>query len=136
MIVHDSLPSNEIAEHCNGVIVEHVRAMLIDSGLPKYLWLEAMKFAMRVRNRMTTHALGAKTPYKALYGVKPDTSNLHLWCFRVWVRDLTAGKLDPRGREGRFVGYDSESKGYRVYWVDLRTVGVKCDLIFEDRRQR
>jgi len=26
---------------------------------------------------------------------------------------------------GRFVGYDSESKGYRIYWTDSRTVGVK-----------
>ena len=107
--------------------------MLIDSGLPKFLWLEAMQFAMWIRNRTTTHALGGKTPYEALYGVKPDMSNLHLWGSRVWVRDLTAGKLDPRGREGRFVGYDSESKGYRVYWIDSRTVGVERDLVFEDR---
>ena len=133
LTVHDSPPSNGIAERCNGVIVEHVRAMLIDSGLPKFLWLEAMQFAMWIRNRTTTHALGGKTPYEALYGVKPDISNLHLWGSRVWVRDLTAGKLDPRGREGRFVGYDSESKGYRVYWIDSRTVGVERDLVFEDR---
>ena len=103
LTVHDSPPSNRIAERCNGVIVEHVRAMLIDSGLPKFLWLEAMKLAMWVRNRTTTHALSGKTPYEALYRVKPDMSNIHLWGSRVWVHDLTAGKLDPRGREGHFV---------------------------------
>jgi hypothetical protein len=133
LTVHDSPPSNGIAERCNGVIVEHVRAMLIDSGLPKFLWLEAMKFAMWIRNRTTTHSLGGKAPYEALYGVKPDVSNLHLWGSRVWVRSLTAGKLDPRGREGRFIGYDSERKGYRIYWTDSHTIGVERDLIFEDR---
>ena len=76
--------------------------------------------------------LAGKMPYEALYGVKPDVSNLHLWGSRVWVRSLTAGKLDPRGREGRFIGYDTESKGYRIYWTDSRTIGVERDLIFED----
>ena len=26
----------------------------------------------------------------------------------------------------------TESKGYNVHWTDSRTVGVECDLIFED----
>ena len=72
-------------------------------------------------------------PYEAFYGVKPDIGDVHLWGSRVWVRDLTAGKLDPRGREGCFVGYDTESKGCRIYWLSSRSIGVECDLIFEDR---
>lgn len=106
--------------------------MLIDSGLPKFLWLEAIKFAMWIRNWTTTHVLAGRTPYEALYGVKLDISNIHLWGSHVWVHSLTAGKLDLRGREGCFVGYDSESKGYHIYWPDSRTVGVEWDLIFED----
>ena len=132
LTVHDSPPSNGIAERCNGILAEHVRAMLIDSGLPKFLWLEAMKFAMWIRNRTTTRALKGQTPFGALYGVKPNISGIHLWGSRIWVRNLTAGKLEPRGREGRFIGYDSESKGYRVYWTDSRSIGVERDLIFED----
>ena len=31
------------------------------------------------------------------------------------------------------MGYDSESKGCRIYWTDSRTIGVERDLIFEDR---
>jgi len=88
---------------------------------------------MWIRNRTTTHRLNGKTPYEAFYGVKPDTGDIHLWGSHVWVRDLTAGKLDPRGREGRFVGYDAESKGCRVYWPNSRSIGVERDLIFEDR---
>ena len=133
LTVYDSPPSNGIAERCNGVLVEHICAMLIDSGLPKFLWLEAMKFVMWLRNRTTTHGLDRRTPYKVLYGVKPEVGDIHLWGSRVWVRSLTAGKLDPRGREGHFVGYDGESKGYRIYWTDSQTVGVEQDLIFEDR---
>lgn len=133
LTVHDSPQSNGIAERCNGVLVEHARAMLIDSGLPKYLWKEAVKYSMWIRNRTTTHHLDGRTPYEVLYGVKPEIGYIHLWGSWVWVRSLTAGKLDPRGREGRFVGYDAESKGCRVYWTDSRTIGVERDLIFEDR---
>jgi len=131
--VHDSPQSNGIAERCNGVLVEHARAMLIDSGLPKFLWKEAVRFSMWIRNRTTTHHLDGRTPYEVLYGIKPEVGDIHLWGSRVWVRSLTAGKLDPRGREGRFVGYDGESKGCRIYWTDSRTIGVERDLIFEDR---
>ena len=88
---------------------------------------------MWIRNRTTTHRLNGRTPYEVLYGTKPEVGGIHLWGSRVWVRSLTAGKLDPRGREGRFVGYDTESKGCRVYWTDSRTIGVERDLIFEDR---
>jgi hypothetical protein len=125
LTVHDSPQSNGIAERCNGVLVEHARALLIDSGLPKFLWKEALKYAMWIRNRTTTHQLDGKTPYEAFYGVKPDISDIHLWGSRVWVRDLTAGKLDPRGREGRFIGYDAESKGCRIYWTNSRSIGVE-----------
>ena len=130
LTVHNSPLSNRIAEHRNGVLFEHVRAMLIDARLPKFLWLEVLKFAMWIRNRTKTRALNGKTPYEALYGVKPDISGIHLWGSRVWVCSLTAGKLDPRGREGRFMGYDSESKGCRIYWTNSQTIGR--DLI-EDR---
>jgi len=58
---------------------------------------------------------------------------IHLWGSRVWVCGLTAGKLDPRGRGGRFAGYDAKSEGCHVYWTDSRTIGVERDLIFEDR---
>ena len=133
LTVHDSPSSNGIAERCNGVLVEHARALLIDSGLPKYLWKEAVRFSMWIRNRTTTHHLNGRTPYEVLYGTKPEMGGIHLWGSRVWVRSLAAGKLDPRGREERFVGYDIESKGCRVYWTDSRTIGVERDLIFEDR---
>jgi len=133
LTVHDSPQSNGIAERCNGVLIEHARAMLVDSGLPRFLWKEAVRFSMWVRNRTTTHHLDGRTPYEVLYGAKPEIGGIHLWGSRVWVRSLTAGKLDPRGREGRFVGYDAESKGCCVYWTDSRTVGVERDLIFEDR---
>ncbi len=51
------------------------------------------------------------TPYEALTGRKPDLSNLHPWGTRVWVHTTGGSKLDGRAKEGRWVGFDEESKG-------------------------
>ena len=44
--------------------------------------------------------------------------------------DLNAGKLDPRARVCHFVGYDSESKGYRIYWPQKKSISVERDVVF------
>jgi hypothetical protein len=48
----------------------------------------------------------------------------------VWVRVTGAGKLDARGRLGRFVGYDDKSKAIRIYWPDSRSIGIERDVLF------
>ena len=88
---------------------------------------------MWIWNRTTTHLLDGKTPYEAFYDVKLDIGDIHLWGLRVWVCDLTAGKLDPRGQEGRFLGYNIKSKGCHIYWTNTCSIWVEQDLIFEDR---
>ena len=132
LTVHNSPQSNGIAEHCNSVLLEHVRTLPVDSGLPKFLWKEALRFAMWIRNWTTTHHLDGKIRYEVFYGTKPDIGDIHLWDSCVWVRDLTPGKLDSRGREGCFVEYYAKSKGCRIYWTDSGSIGVERDLIFED----
>ena len=57
----------------NGVANE--RSELHDSSLPKSLWAEAFNTATYVHNRTPTKALGGRTSFEALYGVKPDVSH-------------------------------------------------------------
>lgn len=47
---------------------------------------------------------------------KPYLGGIQEFGAAAYVKDLSAGKLDARAKKGRFVGYDSESKGYRIYW--------------------
>ncbi len=70
------------------------------------------------------------TPYEALTGRKPDLSNLHPWGTRVWVHTTGGSKLDGRAKEGRWVGFDEESKGHRIYWEGKRTVTVERSVRF------
>ena len=109
--------------------------MLIQSQLPKFLWAEAVNHSVRLRNRSSTRALATgKTPYEMVTGLKPDLSNLIEWGAKVWIKILDAGKLQPRAIEVNFVGYDEESKGYRVYWPKARKVFIECDVYFDKYR--
>jgi hypothetical protein len=49
----------------------------------------------------------------------------------VWVKVKGAGKLDPQAVEGHFVGYDDESKGYRIFFTRRHTVIVERDVYFD-----
>ncbi|THG96714.1 hypothetical protein EW026_g5162 [Hermanssonia centrifuga] len=69
----------EQAERLNRTLVTKIRAMLIDSGLPKFLWGEAAMHACYLKNRTSTRALEGTTPHEAFLGGKPDISNLHPW---------------------------------------------------------
>jgi len=115
LTVHDSPSLNGAAERANRTHVECARAMMIAAGLPKSLWGEAIRHSVWLRNRAPTRALPwLKTPIEVATGNKPDLSLLREWGATAWVRQLDTGKLDPRAEEGRFVGFDEESKGYRI----------------------
>jgi Reverse transcriptase (RNA-dependent DNA polymerase)/Integrase core domain len=130
LTVHNSPASNRIAERCNGVIAEHVRVMLLESNLPKFLWAEAAHHTMWLCNRTTTNHLQLATPYQILRNEASDLSHVVPWGVNVWVKVNSVGKLDARGWLGRFVGYDDESKAIRIYWPDSRSIRIEHDVLF------
>lgn len=86
--------------------------MLHQSGLPKFLWGEAVLHANWLKNRTSTRTLDHMTPYEALTGNKPNLSNLHEWGTKVWVHD------------------DTNSK--RIYWPGRRTISVERNIKFDE----
>ncbi|KAJ3884958.1 hypothetical protein GG344DRAFT_28059, partial [Lentinula edodes] len=67
------------------------------------------------------------TPWEAATGKKPDLGGVREWGEKVWVRlEKPKGtKLGGRVKEGRWIGMDDSSKGFRIYWPDTRSVGVE-----------
>jgi hypothetical protein len=132
LTVHDSPASNGTVERSHRTHLNCARAMLIQSGMPNFLWAEAIRHSVWLRNRSYTRAPlnGGKTPHESSTGNKPDLSNLIEWGSRVWVKVLGVKKLEPRAVEGVFVGYDDESKGYRIYWPGKRIVSIERDVYY------
>ena len=112
--------------------MEQACALLISSGLHQYLWEEAMKQSIWLQNRTPTQALDGKTLYEMKTNKKPHLGGIKEFGAAAYVKDLHAGKLDARARVGRFVGYDSESKGYCIYWPDKKSVTVEWNIVFNE----
>jgi hypothetical protein len=111
--------------------MERVRALLHHSGLPKSLWGEALQHATWLKNRTSTRALGATTPFERLHGHKPNLAGVPEWGQRVWVKTFKGSKLDARGMPARWVGYDIESPhAHRIYWPEKHSISVERDVKF------
>ena len=130
LTVHDSPPQNGVSERGMRTQAECARALLIASGLPRFLWEEAMKHSAWLQDRMPARALDGKTPYEKEHKCKPNLAAIQEFGAAAYVKDLSAGKLDARAQKGRFVGYDSESKGYQIYWPKKRSVTVERNIVF------
>ena len=90
-----------------------------------------MNHAKWLKNHTSTKALKGKTPFEAVHGNTPNLAGLPVWGASVWVHVADASKIDSRARLGRWVGYDSQSRGHRVYWPDRRSVTVEQSVRFE-----
>jgi hypothetical protein len=122
--ISDTIPGQDIA----------VTSVWYIKNIPDICWFGmVLVHRPRTNNVLAMYWVSTSPFAPSVYGVRPEIWGIHLWGSQGRVRSLTTGKLDLRGREGRFVGYNAESKGCRVYWTDSRTIGVERNLIFEDR---
>ncbi|KAF7334060.1 Retrovirus-related Pol polyprotein from transposon TNT 1-94 [Mycena venus] len=127
LTVHDTPSENGVAERGQRTHIEQVRAMLIQSGLPKYLWAEAWCHSVWLRNRSPTAALpNSITPMEKATKREPNLSKLLEWGTAVWVKVKDAGDLQIRAKKVHFVGYDLRAKGMRL-WPGTRRIMVERD---------
>ena len=124
---------NGVAERLNRTLNDRVRSMLIDSGVPLDLWAEAMFTANYIRNRSPASGV-TRTPWEMFYGVFPDVSHLRVFGAKAFVQvpQQLRRKLDVRSQEGMFVGYEPNSKAYRVLLNGSRKIVISRDVIFDE----
>ena len=129
---------NGTAERFNRTIMEKVRAMMLDTGHPSFLWLECASYACIVRNFTPTSKL-ATSPYAARYGKQPDLKLLKPWgCLALAKIDNSLRtKLDPQSTKGWFVGIDLDNLAYRIWFPETNSVLVRREVRFmEENRGR
>lgn len=123
---------NGVAKRKNRTLVEAARFLLIQSGLPSRFWAEAISTANHVRNRCPTKRLNGRTPHEFWYERIPVVKYFRKFGSRVFCLDKTTtkGKFDVRAKEGLFIGYSEESKGYRVWMINSNKVDITRDVKF------
>jgi hypothetical protein len=125
---------NGVAERRNRTLLERARSMAAGCNLPTYLWPEAISMATFLVNRSPTRTNYGIPPEASYTGKQLDLSNLKTFgCLSyVHVPDETRQKLDGKTRKGLFVGYDQESKAYRIYDPLTRKVMISRDVVFDE----
>lgn len=58
--------------------VARVRASMLETTLPKFLWAEALQYTAWMKNRTPTRTLSNKTPHEMATGMKPDLRRAHV----------------------------------------------------------
>ena len=127
---------NGVSERLNRTIVESARSMLCHAKLPLKFWAEAVNTVVYLRNRSPTSALNGRTPFEYWFNRKPDVSNLRVFgciCY-VHIPDALRKKLDPKSYKAIFVGYPSDTKGYKVYNVNSGKFCRSRNIIFSENK--
>lgn len=106
---------------------EAVGTVLIESGLEKKFWAEAMAYVVCTLNFVSKSSVENKTPYELFYQKEPyNVKQLKQFGTKVIVQvpKEKRKKFDPKGQEGIFIGYEMHTKGYKVFLKDKSTISV------------
>nr|GEW88413.1 retrovirus-related Pol polyprotein from transposon TNT 1-94 [Tanacetum cinerariifolium] len=95
---------------------------------------EAVDCAVYLLNRCPSKSLDNKTSQEAWNGLKPTVSHLRVFGSIAYVHVLSQRRLnlDDRSEKHVFVGYDKQSKGYKLYNSVTRKVVVSRDVEFDE----
>ncbi|GJY91424.1 retrotransposon protein, putative, ty1-copia subclass [Tanacetum coccineum] len=108
---------NGVAERMNRTLMDKVRCLLIQSGLPKTFWAEATCTAAYLINRSPSTAIEKKTPMEMWSGHPSDYGMLRIFGCVAYPHNKQ-GKLEPRAIKCVLLGYPEGVKGYRLYRLD------------------
>jgi len=106
---------------------------MFDHYLPNSLWAEATTTIVYIQNRC--HAiLKDKTPKEVFTGIKPEVGNLRIFGCPIYIHvpKEKMTKMEPSGKKGVFVGYNENSKAYRIYVLGQRQIEVSRDVTFHE----
>lgn len=123
---------NGVAERLNRTLIEKAKCMLLNAKLPKQYWAEAVQTAAYLLNRTPTKSLLYKTPEEMWSGIKPSVSHLHVFGCEAMVhlpKEKTK-KWDPKAKKAIFIGYCSNTKGYRFIFPTSGLVVKSRDAVF------
>jgi transposase InsO family protein len=85
-------------------------------------------------NRLYLHRILKKTSYELLTGKRPNVSYFRVFgskCF-ILIKRCRKSKFAPKAVEGFLLGYDSNTRAYRVFNKSTGLVEVSCDIVFDE----
>jgi hypothetical protein len=125
---------NGVVERRNQTVVEMARCMMKSKGVPSRFWGEAVTTAVYLLNRSPTKSVQGRTPYEAWFGKKPSVQHLKTFGCIAHVKKIGPGvnKLSDRSTKMVLLGYESGTKGYRLFDPITEKLCISRDVVFEE----
>lgn len=124
---------NGCAEREIRTLVNSARSMLIARNVPNYLWPEAVKTASYVLNRTLSKQNDNSTAYEKWFNRKPEVKHLRVFGSAAYLhvpKEKQSSKFNARSIKLLFVGYEGESRNYRLYDKITKRIHVSSDVTF------
>jgi len=108
--------------------------MLKSMQVPAKFWGEAVLTAVYILNRSPTRSLKNKTPFEDWYKRKPTVRHLKTFGCVAHVKVVGPGltKMADRSTRMAFIGYESGTKGYRLFDPSTGRLVVSRDVLFDE----
>jgi hypothetical protein len=132
-----TLQQNGVVERKNRTLLDMARTMLDEYKTSDRFWAEAINTACYAINRLYLHRILKKTSYELLTGKKANVSYFRVFgskCF-ILVKRGRKSKFAPKAVEGFLLGYDSNTRTYRVFNKSTGLVEVSCDIVFDETKE-
>jgi transposase InsO family protein len=120
---------NVVVERKNRTLLDMAGTMLDEYKTLDRFCAEAINTACYSINRLYLHRILKKTSYELLTGKKPNVSYFRTFgskCF-ILIKRGRNSKFAPKAVEGFLLGYDSNTRAYRVFNKSIGLVEVSCD---------
>lgn len=121
-------------ERKNRTLIDMARTMLGEDKVSERFWSEAINRVGHAINYLYLHGLLKKTAYGLLTGNKPNVSYFHVSRskFYILVKKDRHLKFAPKAIEGFLLGYDSNTKAYRVFNKYSGLIEVTSNIVFDE----
>jgi transposase InsO family protein len=126
---------NGVAERRNRTIIERACSMGSASQCPGFLWTELVNTATYLINISPTRSNNGNTPDQLYYQTLPRVDHLRIFgsiCY-LHVLKESRSKLESKTKQCIFLGYDDQSKAYRVYDPIHKRIYISQDIIFDEQ---
>jgi transposase InsO family protein len=125
---------NGVVERKNKTLLDMGRTMLDEYKTPDRFWAEAINTACYSINQLYLHRILKKTSYELLTSKKPNVSYFRVFGSKyfILVKRGRKSKFAPKAVEGFLLGYDSNTRAYRVSNKSTGLVELSCDIVFDE----
>jgi hypothetical protein len=108
---------NGVVERQNRTFQQMVRSMMNEKNIGQNYWVEAIQTTIHILNKSHLIPHSDKTPYEPWYGRSASIKHFKVFGRKCYIKNNNEnlGKYDDKSDEGIFLGYVTNSKGYKFF---------------------